>query len=171
MINYGRDTMNKLSKRDSFLELANRFFNDDEFGFTPFSTLRKNFYNTIPEFKQLDLNCDFGAYPRANCYEYTDRLELITDIPGLKKDQVEVTVEGNVLQISGEKREQTVTDAVCILKEMKHSAFTRSFKLNADKYNLDKIDATFEDGTLNIVIPRCEPVEEEKPHRRFINLK
>ena len=108
------------------------------------------------------------AYPKVNVYEYDDKIGIVAEIPGLKKDQLNIEVEDGVLTISGDKHGITEEDGAKILRrELKSSSFKRSFQLG-ELLNGEKVKANFNDGILSISIPKVEP---EKPQKTFIKIK
>ena len=137
--------------------------NRDEF-LTPFDAIFDNLMKeTFPTFKE-DVGVSFnkGAYPKVNVYEYDDKVGIVAEIPGLDKQNVTVDVEDGVLTISGDKHGFDTDGGKCITRELKQSAFKRSFNLGE---HLDgaNVGATFKDGLLSISVPKKEP-EQPKKH-------
>ena len=89
-------------------------------------------------------------------------IEVIAEIPGLDKKNVTVDVEDDVLTISGDKHGFDTKGGKCITRELKQSAFKRSFNLG-EYLDGKNISATFKDGMLSISIPKKEP-EQPKKH-------
>ena len=138
-------------------------FNRDEF-LTPFDAIFDQLVNkTFPTFKE-DVGVSFnkGAYPKVNVYEYDDKIGIVAEIPGLDKKNVSVEVEEDVLIISGDKHGFDDSGGKCITRELKQSAFTRSFNLG-EYLDGTKVSAKFKDGMLSISIPKKEP-EQPKKH-------
>ena len=137
--------------------------NRDEF-LTPFDKVFDHLMEqTFPTFKE-DVGVSFnkGAYPKVNVYEYDDKIGIVAEIPGLDKSNVSVEVEEDVLIISGDKHGFDSDGGKCITRELKQSAFTRSFNLG-EYLDGDNVSATFKDGMLSISIPKKEP-EQPKKH-------
>ena len=137
--------------------------NRDEF-LTPFDKVFDHLMEqTFPTFKE-DVGVSFnkGAYPKVNVYEYDDKIGIVAEIPGLDKKNVTVDVEEDVLIISGDKHGFDSDGGKCITRELKQSAFTRSFNLG-EYLDGTKVSAKFKDGMLSISIPKKEP-EEPKKH-------
>lgn len=109
-----------------------------------------------------------GAYPKCNIIDTEDSVSVIAEIPGLTKDDVNIKVENGVMTISG-KQSAIDKDPTTkyIRRELKHSSFKRSFEL-ADTLNPSKISAKFENGILQITIPKKE---EAKPQTIDIEIK
>ena len=137
--------------------------NRDEF-LTPFDKVFDHLMEqTFPTFKE-DVGVSFnkGAYPKVNVYEYDDKIGIVAEIPGLDKSNVSVDVEEDVLIISGDKHGFDTDGGKCITRELKQSAFTRSFNLG-EYLDGTKVSAKFKDGMLSISIPKKEP-EQPKKH-------
>ncbi len=104
--------------------------------------------------------------PRTDLAETDDAYLVTLDLPGLKKDEVEINVHDGTLTISGErKREETETDNKYVRVERSYGRFYRAFSL-PQTINTEGIEATFEDGVLSIHVPKAE---ELKPRRISIN--
>tara|TARA_R100001163_G_C5034140_1_gene173703 strand:+ start:339 stop:800 length:462 start_codon:yes stop_codon:yes gene_type:complete len=137
--------------------------NRDEF-LTPFDKVFDHLMEqTFPTFKE-DVGVSFnkGAYPKVNVYEYDDKIGIVAEIPGLDKSNVSVEVEEDVLIISGDKHGFDSDGGKCITRELKQSAFTRSFNLG-EYLDGGNVSAKFKDGMLSISIPKKEP-EQPKKH-------
>ncbi len=96
--------------------------------------------------------------PETDVIETEREIRVVTEMPGLKRDHIEIDVENNVLTIRGEKREERTEGeegGKFHLSERRYGTFTRSFVLPRD-VDSDAIAARFEDGVLSIVIPKSE---------------
>ena len=143
--------------------------NRDEF-LTPFDKIFDHLMNEqFPTFKEeVGVSFNKGAYPKVNVYEYDDKIGIVAEIPGLKKDQLNIEVEDGVLTVSGDKHGITEEDGAKILRrELKSSSFKRSFQLG-ELLDGEKVKANFNDGILSISIPKVEP---EKPKKTFVKIK
>ena len=79
-------------------------------------------------------------------------------LPGIKPEEVEITVEGNALTIAGDTTSAGAPkDGSVLLKEIRRGRFTRTLTL-PDGLEPDKATATFEDGVLTLRIPKAELV-------------
>lgn len=107
---------------------------------------------------------DLLRAPNADVMETTDDLRVTVELPGLRPEDVEVSLEDNVLTISGEKQEerrQEGRDERWHLAERRYGRFSRSFVLPRDVEH-DRIQAHYENGVLHVTIPKSEKV---KPRR------
>jgi HSP20 family protein len=95
--------------------------------------------------------------PSVDIYEYTDRFEFYIDVPGVDPSKVELTLEGGVLTISGERREPSVDkrreEVQYRRSERGLGHFYRRFVL-PDTVDSEKVNATGKDGVLTVVIPK-----------------
>jgi HSP20 family protein len=92
-------------------------------------------------------------------YETNDNVVVKAALPGVKPDEVEVTITGNTLTISGESKEENeVKEANYIRKESRYGTFSRSVTLPSG-LKADKADATFENGVLTLKIPKADEVK------------
>jgi len=107
--------------------------------------------------------------PAVNIAEKKDRFDVSLAVPGMKKEDFNIDVEGNVLTISAEKKEEREEkDERYTRKEFNYSSFTRSFTL-PEGVNKERIDATYENGLLNVALPKTE--EAKKAASKHIAVK
>jgi HSP20 family protein len=98
--------------------------------------------------------------PPVDVYETADSIVLKADLPDVTKDDVDISVHGNVLTIRGErKREQEVKEKDFYRMERSYGSFTRSFTLPGT-VDPEKIEAGFTGGVLTVTLPKRE---ESKP--------
>ena len=137
--------------------------NRDEF-LTPFDKIFDQLMlKQFPNFQEeVGVSFNQGAYPKVNVYEYDDKIGIVAEIPGLDKKNVTVDVEEDVLIISGDKHGFDSDGGKCITRELKQSAFKRSFNLG-EYLDGTKVSAQFKDGMLTISNPKKEP-EQPKKH-------
>ena len=95
-----------------------------------------------------------------NIKETDNAYELHVIAPGLKKEDFRINMEDNILKISFEQKEENQEqDGKWLRSEYKHRSFKRSFTVN-DTVNIDGISARYNDGILNIVLPKKETTEK-----------
>jgi HSP20 family protein len=86
----------------------------------------------------------------------------VAELPGMTREDVQITLENNVLSIAGERKfEKDVKGESYHRLERTFGTFARSFTLPAN-VKTDKVEATFKDGVLTVTLPK---VEEAKPRR------
>ena len=136
--------------RDNFIDSFDRVF--DQMVHKQFPTLTD------------ELGLDFlkSAYPKVDIVDFKDRLEITSEIPGLSKKDISIEVKEGTLTIAGQKKEKKENGekGTYLYRELKHSSFRRSFLLG-DNLAPDEIKAKFENGILNVSIPKVEPKVEE----------
>jgi HSP20 family protein len=89
-------------------------------------------------------------------------LVLKAELPGIKREEIDLKVENNVLTIRGErKRDQEIKQDAYQRVERTYGAFARSFTLPST-VNPDGVKAEFKDGVLTVVLPARE---EAKPRQ------
>jgi len=93
-------------------------------------------------------------------YETEDSVVVKSLVPGVKPDDIDITISGNTLSISGETRaEEEVKEENYIRRERRYGSFSRSVTL-PEGLETDKAEASFEDGILTLNIPTAP---EAKP--------
>jgi HSP20 family protein len=98
--------------------------------------------------------------PAVNITENKDEYLVSLAVPGMKKDDFKIDVDGNMLTISSEKEEtKEEKEKRFTRKEYNYSSFSRSFTL-PDEVNKEKIDAKYEDGILKLMLPRKEELKK-----------
>jgi len=97
--------------------------------------------------------------PVVDVSEDADGIEITAELPGLKKDDVNIQIEDNVLTISGEKRlEKEQTDRNFHRLERRYGSFYRAIAL-PHGVATESADARFEDGVLHVRLPKREDVK------------
>lgn len=108
--------------------------------------------------------------PAVNIKETKDDYMVSLAVPGMKKDDFKVDLEGNILTISCEKEEtKEEKEMMYNRKEYNYSAFNRSFTL-PDEVKKDAIDARYEDGVLKLMLPKKEEAKKQLL-TKHINIK
>jgi len=108
----------------------------------------------------------FSAVPAIDLYQTEDEVVVKASLPGLKADDVHISVTNGVISLSGEfKQEEDTGKSTYHIREHRQGAFERSFTLPVE-VEPDKAKADFKDGILTITLPKAEAV---KPHT--INIK
>jgi len=92
--------------------------------------------------------------PRSDASAKEDSYEINVELPGVKPDDVDVSVHDNSLVVRGEKRfEREETGKSYFFSEREYGSFQRTFRLPPDA-DSDRIDATFGDGVLCLTIAK-----------------
>jgi HSP20 family protein len=93
--------------------------------------------------------------PPVDVHEDEQGLELTLDLPGVQPDQVQIEAENQTLTIQAERRYERREGRTAHRVERASGTFFRTFSVPA-KYDLGKVEASFEHGTLVLNIPRSE---------------
>lgn len=112
--------------------------------------------------KQLSTEMSFADWsPSVDIEEEEDKYVIKADLPGVKKEDIEVKLENNVLSIRGEKKteKETGKGTKHHRTERFHGTFARSFTL-PETVKADEVDASYKDGVLMLTVPK---EEESKP--------
>lgn len=100
--------------------------------------------------------------PAVDIKEEPDKFVLLADLPGVKPEEIDVSMENGVLTIKGEKRTEAKTEKEGYKRvERTYGSFYRRFSL-PDTANSDAISAVSKHGVLEIVIPKRESVQPKK---------
>lgn len=103
--------------------------------------------------------------PSVDVSEDDEEIVVSAELPGVKSEDVKVTVEDNVLTIEGEKKQETESgDGRSHRLERSYGRFVRSFQLPA--IDADGISAAYSDGILKVSLPKPETA---KPRQITVN--
>jgi HSP20 family protein len=100
------------------------------------------------------------SYPAINIWTNEDGQILSAEMPGVRVEDIDISVDGYTLTLAGERSSDEVpAGAVYLRKERGFGKFSRAIQL---PFAVDaaKVEASFKDGVLNITLPK---VEAEKP--------
>jgi HSP20 family molecular chaperone IbpA len=97
--------------------------------------------------------------PNADIYETPNELEVVLEMPGIEKSNVDIRVEDDVLHIEGRLDLLKYTGLQPLYTEYNVGHYARSFQLSS-KIDQNKIAAEMKDGVLSLTLPK---VEEAKP--------
>ncbi|NOY39509.1 MAG: Hsp20/alpha crystallin family protein [Nitrospirae bacterium] len=136
-------------------EEMERWFEEDVFR-RPFSLLGPSWLPRLrfPELEEIS--------PVVDIYEEGDDVVVKAEMPGIKKDDVDVSLTDNTITISGEKKkEEKVEKKNYYRLERSYGSFTRTFRLPAEVQS-DKAKAKFKDGILEIRVPKTEEAKKRE---------
>jgi HSP20 family protein len=106
---------------------------------------------------------EFPAWDLAlDVLEKEDAFEVKTSIPGMKPEEIDITLRDNILTISGEtKHEEEREEERYHLREMRYGKFSRSVRLPVPVKE-EKIDATYDQGVLTLHLPKAEEIKPKR---------
>jgi HSP20 family protein len=129
----------------------------------PFSDFAELRHRLDQAFRDLSEGAQHGGWgPSVDLVKKDGQLVLRADLPGIKPDEVKIDVEGGVLTVSGEHREETEEEKEHYMRrERRYGSFSRSMVLPAG-VQADDIEAKCEDGVLEVTIPAPKGEEKQK---------
>ena len=131
-----------------------------------FKTMLDDFFNE--PFFSTSAEAGKAYWPRMDIVEDKERFLVRADLPGISKDDINVSIEGDMLTISGEKREDAkkMEGAYCHI-ERACGSFLRTFTLpsNIDR---DKVEANYRNGVLELSLLKTG---EETKKSKAIEIK
>lgn len=142
-------TTNVLNNRDNFIGTFDKLFDE---------MARNNFPEVFKSWGAEPISK--SAYPKVNVTSTENTVTIEAELAGFTKDQVDVEVKDGILTIAGKHQHDTVKEesehtgkVVYLLRELKRSAFSRSFTLG-DQLDPSHIQAEMHNGLLTITIPK-----------------
>ena len=115
--------------------------------------IMRNFLRAFGEEESL-----FETFPAVDIREREDSFIIEAEIPGMDKNDIKVSIQDDVITISGEKkREERVEGYEEIRIERSCGKFSRSFRLGVP-VEADKVKARYKNGVLTITVPKSEKV-------------
>ena len=141
--------------------------------FSPSSELRRMQREIDQLFKDFSLSGDPGNAsesavwtPRADVHESDEAYVLQLDLPGVSKEDVQISVQDGRLAVTGERSIPGAQENMHLVRtERMSGSFYRSFAL-PQKISEEKIEAEYRDGVLKVFVPKAE---ETRPRRIQIN--
>jgi HSP20 family protein len=104
--------------------------------------------------------------PSVDVFEESDEVVVKAELPGMKKEDIDVSMTDNAISISGEKKkEEKVERKNYYREERSYGSFTRSFRFPVE-VQTDKAKANFKEGILEIRIPKTE--EAKKKEKKLV---
>ncbi|NUM53249.1 MAG: Hsp20/alpha crystallin family protein [Candidatus Hydrogenedentes bacterium] len=103
---------------------------------------------------------DRGWAPAVDVKENEQEYTIEADLPGMKKEEIDITVVDNVVTLKGERKHESETKEKDYHRvERRYGAFERTFEIPGG-FDADKIAAHFDNGVLKVTLPKRE---ESKP--------
>lgn len=133
-----------------------------------FDSMFKDFFQDFPSTISRAVRDEVLQFPPVNITEKEGSYLADLAVPGFEKADFKINVDGDLLTISAEKKEEkTEENEKTIRKEFSQKTFRRTFTLN-DRIDTDTISANYENGILRVTMPK---VEVAKPQAREISIK
>jgi len=135
-------------------------------GYVP-SFIDRFFNNELMDWGTSNFSRTNTSLPAVNVKETDDDYFIEVAAPGMTKKDFKINYQNNVLTISSEKQdEKEESDDSYTRKEFSYQSFQRSFTVPGNDVDSDKISASYNDGILNIKLPKREEVKP-KPAREI----
>ena len=99
--------------------------------------------------------------PATDIFEIDDKVVLETEMPGVNRETIDITLENRVLTIRGELKERPRQGWRPVYAEYGEGDYERSFSVS-EEIDQDKIDASFKNGVLRIELPKAETAKARK---------
>lgn len=141
-----------LAKRDEnyFPSIFDRFFNND-----------------LMDWKNSNFSSTNTSLPAVNVLETNDEFVIELAAPGMNKNDFKVNFKNNVLTISSERKgEKEEKNENYTRKEFSYQSFQRSFTVSENSVLGEKISANYNNGILNIVLPKRDEIKPQ-PEREI----
>ncbi|MEN8140207.1 MAG: Hsp20/alpha crystallin family protein [Thermodesulfobacteriota bacterium] len=100
-------------------------------------------------------------WPATNIHSNEQEIVLQVELPGLSREEVEITIEEEQLEIKGERQAQAPEGFESQRQEMSSGKFSRRFRLGRD-IDASKITAALNNGILTLTLPRSEAAQAKK---------
>jgi HSP20 family protein len=105
---------------------------------------------------------EMGWAPAVEVFEKKDKFVVKAELPGMKEEDIDVSVDGDVLTIKGKREaEKEVNEEDYYLCERSYGSFSRSIALPSS-VDAKKIEASYEDGVLEVSLPKAPEVKAKK---------
>ena len=103
-----------------------------------------------------------GWSPALDVYEDKDNLVVKAEIPGMKKEEIEISLHDDLLTLSGERKSEKKSDEGDIHRSERFvGRFQRTLTLHAP-VDAEKVKATYQDGILTVTLPKAEAAKPKQ---------
>ncbi|KAF0143766.1 MAG: HSP20 family protein [Nitrospirae bacterium] len=136
-----------------FGEMEKRF---DEFFRRPFSLFGPSWWPGLkmPEMEEIA--------PKVDIFEEGGDVVVKAELPGMKKEEIDVNITNDKITISGEKKQEEKVEKKNYYRfERSYGSFTRTFRMPSE-VQTDKVKANFKDGVLEIRAPKTEEAKQKE---------
>ena len=103
-----------------------------------------------------------GWSPALDVYEDKDNLIVKAELPGMKKEEIEISLQDGVLTLSGERKENAKHEGAELHRSERFvGRFQRTLTLHAE-VQVDQVKATYQDGILTVTLPKHEAAKPKQ---------
>ena len=107
-----------------------------------------------------------GWTPAMDLYQTNDDIVAMVELPGMRKEDIEISLHDGMLTISGERKEEKAEGDKAARTERFVGKFRRSISLPT-RVDANNVNATYKDGILTVTLPKAEEV---KPKQIQVNV-
>jgi HSP20 family protein len=126
----------------------------------------ENLRNDIDTFLESPFWSGFGRHsqlfsgwtPALDLYQDNDNIVAVVELPGMRKEEIEISLQDGTLTISGERNDETANEGATRTERFT-GKFRRSVTLPS-QVDANKVNASYKDGILTVTLPKAE---EAKP--------
>ena len=140
------------------------------FDLIPFESRANNLFDSFDRMMNSGFFGGWGretAPCRTDILDKGDRYMIRADLPGFKKEDIGIRIEGSRLTLTAERKEEVNEDKKnYIRRERRYGAYSRSFDIEG--IDAEKISASYKDGVLELELPK---LPETKPETRRIEVR
>lgn len=102
------------------------------------------------------------GYPAINVWTNEESAVVTAELPGVKPDDIDISVEGDTLTLTGSRQPDELKEGETYhRRERRYGRFTRTFQLPF-QVEVDQVEAIFDKGVLHISLPRAEVDKPKK---------
>src|SRR4026208_1293091 len=103
-----------------------------------------------------------GWWPALDLYQSNDNVIAVVELPGMRKEDIEISLHDGTLTISGERKRESSSNGEKAERTERHiGTFRRSIAL-PNRVDANKVGATYRDGTLTVTLPKAEEVKPKQ---------
>ena len=102
-----------------------------------------------------------GWSPALDLYQSTDNIVAVVELPGMRKEDIEISLHDGTLTISGERKHESTNGDKAERTERYIGAFRRSIAL-PNRVDANKVSANYRDGILTVTLPKAEEVKPKQ---------
>lgn len=134
--------------------------------FDPFEELKKLQSRLDDLFREIEgqkglLPAEMRDFP-IDVLDEPDKIKIVAELPGFKKEDIETAIEDSYLVIKAEKTEEKEEkEKDYIRRERRYGEFRRRIQIPTD-INVDQVSATYKNGVLEVTLPKAEPAKKKR---------
>jgi len=111
--------------------------------------------------ERAPLTVDSGVFPALNVIEENGKILVNAELPGVKPEDIEISVEGNTLSLRGERKREDLGNVSYHRRERTAGKFQRALTLPVE-INAEAVEAKCVHGVLKLVLPKAEHARAKK---------